>query len=147
MPQPPAFAADMVAAAVLHGSGDAVVACDRDGVIRFWNSGAAHIFGFSADEAVGQTLDIVIPERLRARHWHGYRQVMQTGQSRYGGGDTLSVPALRKDGSQVSIEFTIAPLRDSSGGIAGLAAIMRDVTARFDEMKALRRQLRELTGR
>jgi PAS domain S-box-containing protein len=79
---------------------------------------------------------------LRARHWDGWRHTIATGESRYSGGDTLSVPALRKDGAQISVEFTITPLRDAAGAITGLAAVMRDVTARFEEMKVLRRQVR-----
>jgi len=134
--------ADDVARALLSGLADAIVACDRDGIIRFWNPGAARVFGFSAEEAVGRPLDIIIPERLRARHWDGYRAMMTSGQSRYAGGDTLSVPALRKDGAQISVEFTLVALRDTTGAVSGLAAVMRDVTARFEEMKALRRQLR-----
>jgi PAS domain S-box-containing protein len=132
-----------IADAVLRGTGDAIVACDRDGIICFWNPGAARIFGFSADEALGQSLDIIIPERLRARHWDGYHKVMRTGQSRYSGGDLLSVPALRKDGARISVEFTIIPLHDEQGGMCGLAAVMRDITARFEELKALRQQLRD----
>jgi len=134
---------DDIARAIVTGEADAVVGCDRDGVIRFWNAGAARIFGFSAGEAVGQSLDIIIPERLRARHWDGWGHTMATGTSRYSGGDTLSVPAQRKDGATISVEFTITPLRDAAGAIAGLAAVMRDVTARFEELKALRRQVRE----
>lgn len=134
-----------IATALLAGEADAIVACDRDGIIRLWNPGAVRIFGFGAGEAVGQSLDIIIPERLRARHWDGWQRTMATGTSRYSGGDTLSVPALRKDGVQVSVEFTITPLRDSAGQMTGIAAVMRDVTARFEELKALRKQLREQT--
>jgi PAS domain S-box-containing protein len=133
---------DAVARALLASAGDAIVACDRDGIIRFWNPGAERIFGFSAGEAVGRSLDIIIPERQRARHWDGYRAVMQSGKSRYSAGETLAVPAMRKDGSRISVEFTIATLADGEGHIAGLAAVMRDVTARFEEVKALRQQLR-----
>ena len=132
-----------IARALLDGEADAVVACDRDGVVRFWNAGAVRIFGFRVEEAVGQSLDLIIPERLRARHWDGWRHTLATGKSRYAGGDTLSVPALRKDGAQISVEFTITPLRGADGAITGLAAVMRDVTARFEELKALRRQVRE----
>jgi PAS domain S-box-containing protein len=131
-----------IAQALLDGEAEAIVACDRDGVIHVWNAGAARVFGFGADEAVGQSLDLIIPERLRARHWDGWRHTVATGQSRYSGGDTLSVPALRKDGAQISVEFTITPLHDARGAITGLAAVMRDVTARFDELKALRKQVR-----
>ena len=120
---------------------DAVIYADAEGVIRFWNGGATRIFGFADAEAIGQSLDIIIPERLRARHWEGFRTTMRTGQSRYGEGQTLSVPAIRKDGAQISVEFTIVPFADDSGQMVGIAAIMRDVTARFEELRNLRRQM------
>ena len=80
MPQHVGFDFDDIAAAVLNSAADAIVACDDDGMIRFWNPGAVRIFGFTAEEAVGQSLDIIIPERLRARHWDGYRKTMRTGR-------------------------------------------------------------------
>jgi len=130
---------------IVREAADAIVYADANGVIRFWNAGAERIFGFAANEAVGQSLDIIIPEKLRGRHWEGYRQVMQTGKSRYGAGDLLAVPAQRKDGARISVEFTVVPMHDSSGQmpnrILGMAAILRDVTQRFNEMKALREQL------
>lgn len=126
---------------VLKTESDAIVAADRDGVIRFWNPGAVRIFGYSSEEAVGRSLDLIIPERQRARHWEGYRQVMSTGESRYGHGDLLSVPSIRKDGGRISVEFTIVPLEDAEGRMEGMAAIMRDVTKRFEEVRALRREL------
>jgi PAS domain S-box-containing protein len=126
--------------ALLQAMSDAIVASDRDGRITFWNPGAERIFGFCRSEAMGQSLDLIIPERLRERHWTGYAQVMRTGESRYGHGDLLSVPALRKDGTRLSIEFTIVPLKDDAGAMTGLAAILRDVTARFEEMRALRQR-------
>jgi PAS domain S-box-containing protein len=119
---------------------DAVVYADRNGAIRFWNPGAERIFGFSADEALGQSLDIIIPERLRQRHWDGYSHMMATGQSRYGAGDLLSVPAVNKAGGNLSIQFTVAPVRDAAGELAGIIAVLRDVTATFQEMKRLRAQ-------
>src|SRR5437764_12598949 len=90
---------------LLHPMSDAIVASDSEGRITFWNPGAERIFGFSRAEAIGQSLDLIIPERLRERHWAGYTEVMRTGESRYGHGDLLSVPALRKDGAPLSIEF------------------------------------------
>jgi len=132
---------DRLAAALLSTRSDAIVAADRDGIIRFWNPGAARIFGHSADDAVGRSLDLIIPERLRQRHWDGYRRTMETGQSRYGEGDLLSVPAIRRDGTTVSIEFTIVPLNSASGETTGMLAIMRDVTRRFEELRSLKRQL------
>jgi PAS domain S-box-containing protein len=130
-----------VADAILAAPADAVVATDRDGIIRLWNPGAERIFGYPADEAVGQSLDLIIPERLRERHWQGYRQVMETGESRYGHGDLLSVPSLRKDGQRISVEFTIVPLKDESGLLEGMTAVMRDVTKRFEEMRTLKQKL------
>jgi PAS domain S-box-containing protein len=132
-----------LAEALLDGASDAIVATDRDGRITFWNPGAARIFGFAADEAVGQSLDLIIPENLRARHWAGFRHVMQTGTSRYGRGDLLSVPALTKDGRRVSVEFTIAMLRDGEQRVSGTIAVLRDVTRRFEEVKELKRKLAE----
>lgn len=134
---------NLLAASILSTRADAIVAADRDGIIRFWNPGAERIFGWAAVEAIGSSLDLIIPERLRQRHWDGYRETMRTGKSRYGDGDTLSVPALRQDGSTISIEFTIVLLRDQSGQMAGIAAVMRDVTKRFEEMRMLKRRLAE----
>jgi PAS domain S-box-containing protein len=100
-----------------------------------------HILGFAESEALGGSLDIIIPEGLRQRHWLGYRGTMQTGQSRYGDGQILSVPAVRKDGARISVEFTIVPFADDVGQMIGIAAIMRDATARFEELRALRKEL------
>jgi len=136
---------DAVAEAILSMPSDAIVAADRDGIIRFWNPGAPHLFGYSHNEAMSRSLDLIIPERLRQRHWDGYRRVMETGKSRYGQGDVLSVPAVRKDGTTISVEFTVVPLQNN-GQMIGMAAIMRDVTSRFDEMRALKRKLAELAG-
>lgn len=125
---------------------DAVIYADGEGVIRFWNAGAERIFGFGEREAVGTSLDIIIPENLRARHWAGFDETMRTRKTRYGAGDLLAVPALRKDGTRISIEFTVLPFRDASGRIAGIAAILRDATKRFEEMKALRQKLAAAEG-
>ena len=126
--------------ALLNSPAEAIVYSDREGLIRFSNAGAERVFGFTAEEALGQSLDIIIPERQRQRHWEGYDEVMKTGVSRYGSGDLLSVPALRKDGSRISVEFTIVPLKDADGAMLGMASVMRDVSARFEELKTLRRQ-------
>lgn len=120
---------------------DGALLADPQGVIRFWNIGCQRIFGYTAEEAVGQSLDIIIPENLRARHWEGYAETMRTGQSRYGGGDLLSVPAMRKDGSRISVEFSIIVFRDTNDRIVGIGAVMRDVTKKFLELKALKKAL------
>jgi PAS domain S-box-containing protein len=98
---------------------DAVVYSDRDGTIRYWNGGAVRLFGHVAGEAVGQSLDLIIPEGLRARHWEGYHETMRTGRTRYGNGQLLSVPAMRKDGSRISVAFTIVPFVDDQGALIG----------------------------
>ena len=132
---------DTLARALLGTSSDAIIAADKDGVVRFWNPGAERIFGYTSEDAVGQSLDIIIPERLRKRHWDGYQQVMEGGESRYGHGDILAVPGIRKDGTAISVEFTIVPLTNEAGRLNGVAAIMRDVTKRFEEVRALKRKL------
>lgn len=131
-----------VADAILDAAADAVVACDRAGIITLWNAGAARIFGYSAGEALGQSLDLIIPERLRARHWGGFHAMMESGASRYPVGHLLSVPGQRKDGSALSVEFTIVAVTNDQGRITDLVAVMRDVTERFEEMKRLRRAAR-----
>src|SRR5262249_2346279 len=112
--------------------------------IRFWNPGAVRIFGYAPAEALGQSLDLIIPQALQARHWQGYHEVMATGQSRYGEGELLSVPAMTKDGQRISVEFTIVLLRDGGGTPVGVVAIMRDVSRRFEEIKQLRRTIAAL---
>lgn len=149
--QPPCHgkAADIdriIADAILSARSDAIIAADKDGMIVFWNPGAERVFGFTRTEAIGRSLDMIIPPRLRKRHGDGYRRVMQGGESRYGQGDVLAVPGIARGGRQLSLEFTIIPLRDGSGKLIGLAAVMRDVTERFEETRALKRRLAEMAG-
>jgi PAS domain S-box-containing protein len=120
---------------------DGILYSDGEGIIRFWNAGCERIFGFTSQEAVGQSLDLIIPTALRQRHWLGYAETVRTGKTRYGAGELLSVPAMRKDGTRISVEFSIVPFRDEAGSITGIAAIMRDITRRFEEAKALRKAL------
>lgn len=120
---------------IIASTPDGVIFADCDGVIRFWNAGAEAIFGYSAQEAVGQPLELIIPERLRARHDAGYRHVMQTGVTKYSGRELLSVPAMRKDGARLSVEFSIALLHEPDGTLRGVGAVMRDVTERWRKEK------------
>ena len=136
---------ETIASAVLFTRSDAIIGSDCDGIIRFWNPGAERIFGYERNEALGQSLDLIIPERLRQRHWEGFRRTMQTGHSQYGEGDVLAVPALRKDGATLSVEFTIEPLRTESGSIYGMIAILRDVTKRFEENASAQAKLAGFT--
>jgi PAS domain S-box-containing protein len=129
--------------ALVRAAGDAIVVADPEGRIVLWNPAATRVFGYSADEAVGQSLDLIIPERFRARHWEGYREVMRSGQTRYGT-DVLRVPATHKDGRRLSIAFTVALLTDAAGRVTAIAALVRDETARWEEEQRLRKRLAEL---
>lgn len=131
--------------ALLATASDAIIATDHAGNISFWNPGAVRIFGFTADEAIGRSLDLIIPDNLRARHWAGFNRVMKTGESRYGDGDLLSVPALTREGRRISVEFTIVMLKDDLDRATGTVAILRDVTRQFEENRKLKRQLAEVT--
>lgn len=134
--------AALIEQSLVQHAPDAIIYADAEGYIRYWNTGAERIFGFKAREAVGQMLDIIIPENLRARHWHGFHTVMKTGRSRYAADRLLAVPAIRKDGKQISVEFTVVPIQDEDGEMRGLGAIIRDVTDRFEEMKRLRAEVK-----
>lgn len=125
---------------IVETAGDAVIFADRDGIIRLWNRAAEGIFGYAEEEAVGQSLDLIIPERQREAHWRGYGKAMLNGASKYGS-ETLAVPAVTKDGERISIEFTINLLRDGDGKVLGPVAVVRDVTARWNREKALRQRL------
>jgi PAS domain S-box-containing protein len=129
---------------VLDGSPDAILIADREGKVRYWNPAAVRVFGFSAAEALGASMDLIIPERLRGRHWDGWETTMRTRVTRYGEGQLLAVPALHKDGRQLSIEFSIQLLKDGAGRIEWIAAVFRDVTERFQREKALRAQIKAL---
>jgi PAS domain S-box-containing protein len=132
---------------IVDGSPDAIILGDAEGIIWLWNAGARAIFGYTAEEAVGKSMDLIIPERLRGRHWDGYLSVMKTGVSRYGSGDLLAVPAITKDGRTISIEFTIQLLKDASGRVLGPVAVVRDVTKRFQREKEMGRKLKELEAK
>lgn len=141
MPTEPA--ATEICRQIVELTPDAILFADREGLIRVWNAGAERIFGFSQAEALGQSLDLIIPEKLRARHWEGYHRVMAGGETHYGS-KLLAVPALRQDGGQLSSEFSIVLLRDPAGQILGVAAIMRDISERWQQEKALKARIAAL---
>ncbi|HWX11223.1 MAG TPA: PAS domain S-box protein [Trinickia sp.] len=126
--------------------GDAIIVSDTEGRITFWNPAAERVFGFTEDEAIGKSLDLIIPQRLQGRHWDGYQKTMQTGQTRYGN-DVLKVPAAHKDGHALSIAFTVALLYSAPGQLSGIVAVIRDETGRFQEERNLRKRLAELEAR
>lgn len=125
---------------VVDNAPDAILVSDKEGIIRFWNSGAERMFGHTAAEALGRTLDLIIPENLRGRHWEGYWRVMASGETKYKTG-LLSSPGVCKDGSRISLEFSMVLLRDEAGEMEGCGSIMRDVSERWQKEKALKERL------
>jgi PAS domain S-box-containing protein len=137
---------DIDYAQLVAAIGDAVIVSDAKGAITLWNAAAERMFGFTEADALGQSLDLIIPERQRQRHWDGYEKTMSTGQTRYGS-DVLRVPALHKDGHSLSIAFTVALLRGPDGAVTAIVAIVRDETSRWTEERKLRRRLAELEAK
>jgi PAS domain S-box-containing protein len=131
---------------LVEAIGDAVIVADRGGAIALWNPAAERIFGFTETEALGRSLDLIIPERQREKHWNGYNMTMQTGQTRYAT-DILRVPALHKEGHRLSIAFTVALLYSAENEVTGIAAVVRDETSRFNEERDLRKRLEALEAR
>ena len=131
---------------IVDNSHVAIVYADNHGIIRLWNAGAEDMFGYAAAEAIGHSMEMIIPEKHRARHNEGYSRVMQTGVTKYGR-DVLAVPALRKDGTRISIEFYISLVRSADGQVLGAAAMIQDVTARWEREKALRAKLAALEAK
>ncbi|ACA18412.1 putative PAS/PAC sensor protein [Methylobacterium sp. 4-46] len=128
---------------VVEAVGDAIVVSDAEGRITAWNAAAERIFGFTKREALGETLDLITPERHRRRHWDGYAKTMATGVTKYGT-TLLRVPALHKDGRSLSIAFTVGLLHGPEGVVTGIVASIRDETSRWAEEKALRQRISDL---
>lgn len=141
----PEFSQEWLCRRLVEGSSDAVIFADRGGIIRLWNSGAAEMFGYGPDEALGRPLDLIIPGNLRARHHEGYQRVMAAGASKYAK-DLLAVPGLTKEGRRISLEFTLTLVRDAAGQILGAGAIIREVTARWQRDQELKKRLAALEG-
>lgn len=130
---------------LVEAIGDAIVVADAGGAINLWNPAAERLFGFTQAEALGGSLDLIVPERLRERHWAGYRNTMATGETRYSH-DLLRVPAVHKDRRTLSIAFTVGLLYDSNHKVRGIAAVIRDETTRYNEERNLRKRIAELEG-
>ena len=131
---------------LVNAVGDAVIAADASGAIIFWNPAATRLFGYTQVEAMGQSLDLITPQRHQKRHWEGYHKTMQTGQTKYGH-DVLKVPAVHKDGQALSIAFTVALLHSSDQKVSSIVAVIRDETDRFAEERNLRKRLTELESK
>jgi PAS domain S-box-containing protein len=128
---------------LVESVGDAVMACDATGAITLWNPACERMFGFTQADALGKSLDLIIPQRQQQRHWEGYHKTMQTGITKYGH-DVLRVPAVHKDGHTLSIAFTVSMLHSPDGKVSHIVAVVRDETARFTEDRNLRKRLMEL---
>ncbi len=137
---------DWLCRRIVAESRDAIIFADRDGLIRLWNAGAESMFGYPAADMEGKNLDLIIPPNLRDRHNEGFRRVMATGASKYVA-ELLAVPGLRRDGTRISLEFTITLIKDQSGQVLGAAAIIRDVTLRWQRDQELKKRLAKLEGR
>ena len=133
--------ADGLAARILEESPDAILVCDVDGVVRYWNQGAERVFGFRREDVLNRSLNIIIPDRFRDRHWAGWKAAMSSGVTRYNDGELLGVPALHQDGRQISIEFSIQLVNGAGGHPEWVVAFVRDVTERYIREKALRAAL------
>lgn len=131
---------------IVAESKDAIIFADRQGFIRLWNRGAEEIFGHLAEVALGHPLDLIIPEPLRERHNQGYHRVMASGQTQYSR-NLLAVPGLRQDGARISVEFTITPIRGANGRALRVAAIIRDVTTRWQKEQEVQKRLAQMEGK
>jgi PAS domain S-box-containing protein len=122
---------------------DAVIFADQRGVIREWNLAAERIFGYANDEAVGESLDLIVPERFREAHWRGYDQALSEGQTKYSG-KALPTRSVRKDGSTIYVELTFAIVHDQTGSVIGALAHAGDITERWEQERQQRQRIREL---
>ncbi len=119
---------------------EALIFADVTGIIQIWNQGAEALFGFSAAEAIGSSLDLIIPEALRNAHWAGFHQAVSRGATRHGRRSSIT-RALHKSGRQLYVDMSFAIVKDQEGATTGSMAVARDATERHLELKNLRRQL------
>jgi PAS domain S-box-containing protein len=129
--------------ALINAMGDGVMVCDAQGAITLWNPACERMFGHTEAEVLGKSMDMIIPERLRKRHWEGYDKTMATGITKYGH-DVLRVPAVDKQGNSLSIAFTVAMLYAPDGKVSAIASIIRDETSRFNDERALKKRVADL---
>ncbi len=130
-------------ARLLDQAPDAIIYADRAGAITYWNAEATRVFGIDAEEALGRRLDLIIPEQYREAHWTGFERALGDGKTRYAG-QALPTRALRGDGTTIYVELAFAIVKDGEGQVEGALAFARDITARFQADRELRRRLREL---
>jgi PAS domain S-box-containing protein len=128
---------DTLAADIMTCMQEAVVYADLEGIIRYWNHGSEMVFGFSADEAVGQSVDIIVPEKMRKAHWDGYNKAIAHGDTLSGRGARMT-RALQKSGEPLYVEMSFAMVRNQAGTLTGSIAVARDATARYMAERAAR---------
>lgn len=135
-----------LAAQLIEQAPDAVIFAGNDGMVRSWNDGATAIFGHTADEAIGQNLDLIVPERFRDAHWKGYDRALAAGDTKYRG-QALPTRSMRKDGTAIYVELSFAIVKDASGEVIGALAHARDITERFQREREQRERIKELEAR
>jgi len=131
---------------ILRSMPEALIFCDLEGIIRVWNGGAEKVFGWSAAEAVGQSLDLIIPERMRKAHWDGFNQALARGGVKPGR-TSMITRSLHKSEEFIYVDMSFEMVRDEAGQMLGSLAVARDATKRFNDEKALRKQLAELSAK
>jgi PAS domain S-box-containing protein len=131
---------------LLEQAPDAIIYADKNGEISYWNEAATRVFGFDASEAMGQNLDIIIPENFRNQHWTGFDRALGEGDTKYRG-QALPTKATHKDGRSFYVELSFSIVKDASGTVVGAMAAARDITERFERDRDLRRKLRDLEQR
>lgn len=129
--------------ALVASVGDGIMAADASGAITLWNPACERMFGFTEADALGKSLDLIIPQRQQKPHWDGYHKTMATGITKYGN-DVLRVPAVHKDGHTLSIAFTVSMLHYADGKVSAIVAVIRDESVRFAEDRLLRKRVMEL---
>jgi len=117
--------------AIVEQTSDAIIFADRDGVIRVWNRGAEAVFGFAAGEAVGSSLDIIIPERFRRAHWDGFRKAVEKGHTMHGGEVRTTRSLHKAAGHTLYVELSFSLVTDDAGSVLGAVAVGRDCTTRY----------------
>jgi len=130
-------------AALLHQSPDAIIFADTEGMIRFWNAAATRIFGYPEAQAMGHSLDIIVPDRFREAHWKGFERALSDRATKYAG-QALATRASRADGAQIYVELSFAMVLDERGDVLGALSHARDITERFEQERSARKRIREL---
>lgn len=132
-----------LAKSIVDQATDAIIFADRDGLVRIWNAGAERIFGHKAEDVIGGTLDIIIPERMVDAHNRGFNHAISTGEMKYVN-KVLTTRSMHKDGSRIYVDMSFDMVRDASGTILGAVAVARDVTERQANDAATKVKLAEL---